>query len=303
MAFDRLQALKNIEQQLPMASAEQEKQLKAAQAIRMKQGVAAAPAMADAQQLGAQSAAQRGAIELQQQQALQQGTLQARQAVGAEQQAVAQQELFNQQQAVEKRIGDQGQRLFHLNAAAKQELVDKEMQIKTDTLGRQVLSTRQAADWAITNAKNQEELKDFAQKSQIAMERKAQIIKHAYALVQQEMKEQSAKGMQEQNQAFTMEMRGLSKGLQKWIDDLEAKGTKFSQQMTMGGTIVGGVVGGVVGGYFTGGTGAVQGAMGGAVIGGAAGQAYAGSQGSANSAGLSNINTNVDSGSGYNRQY
>jgi hypothetical protein len=297
--------LQNIEQQLPMVNSQQEKQLKAANAIRLQQAVASAPAgagQADVQQLGAGAAAQNSKTELAQQ--AQQGQVQ--QQVGQQKLAVqgqqAQESLFNAQQATDARMNQQVNRLTSMNAQAKSELFDKEMQIKQDALGRQVLSTRQAADWAILNAKNQEELKGFAQNAQIAMDRKTQIIKQAYAILNQQMQAEADRGMQESNQAFTLEMKKAGDKLQEWIDDLEKKGTQFTQQMTMGGTIVGGIAGAVVGSYFPA-IGTMAGAAGGAALGGYAGQAYAGSQGAANNSGVSSINTNVDSGGGYNRQY
>lgn len=271
----RMAALQNLQKQLPVASQKVASGIQAARDIQLQQAVAKAPTGAAiapaAQQTAAAATAQTGAQQVEAakqmvQQAGQLGQLQL-----GEQQLAAQQRAAQQQQAARQQEMTNVEKLGRLDMAAKQELYDKEMQFKKDEAGRTLFNERQLADYAIRNARSEEEYKRYAQDAELLAKRDLQATEAAFNLVMEDLKSKWQLAEQRQDQAAKEEIARIEAAAKAAMEKKRNKAANSAAMWSSGGMIVGAVAGAVAA-PFTGGainpaTGAMIGAQAGSGLG------------------------------------
>jgi hypothetical protein len=201
----RMAALQNLQKQLPVASQKVASGIQAARDIQLQQAVAKAPTGAAiapaAQQTAAAATTQTGTqqVEAAKQMVKQAGQLGQLQL--GEQQLTAQQKAAQQQQAARQQEMTNVEKLGRLDMAAKQKLYDKEMQFKKDKAGRTLFNERQLADYAIRNARSEEDFKNYAQTAELVGRRKIQAMEAAYKVIEEDLKQQWSIAEQQKDQA------------------------------------------------------------------------------------------------------
>lgn len=255
----RMTALQNLQNQLPVASQKLASGIQAARDIQLQQAVAKAPTGAAiapaAQQTAAAATAQTGAQQVEAakqmvQQAGQLGQLQL-----GEQQMTAQQQIAQQQQAARQQEMTNAERLGRLDLAAKKELYDSEIQFKKDEAGRTLFNERQLADFAIRNARSEEEYRKFEQDAQLLAKRDLQASEAAFALVMEDLKQQWTIAEQRKDQAAKEEIVRIEATARAAMERKRARAANSAAMWSSGGMIVGAVAGALIagpGGYAAG---------------------------------------------------
>lgn len=154
-----------------------------------------------------QQIAQAGAEAVQQQaqavQRAQQTKLQLTEGVARQEQAKAQldqREVLNQRRAaLTTSLRKAEDTLTKLGMSTKQQLFDASLQFEQDELGRTVFNERQLMDYAVTHAKDIEQLQDYEQAISQMSERRMRLLQVAQQTIEMEMK-----------QAFQMEQSALN---------------------------------------------------------------------------------------------
>lgn len=237
----RMAALQNLQKQLPVASQKVASGIQAARDIQLQQAVAKAPTGAAiapaAQQTAAAATAQTGAQQVEAakqmvQQAGQLGQLQL-----GEQQMAAQQKVAQQQQAARQQEMTNVEKLGRLDMAAKQELYDKEMQFKKDEAGRTLFNERQLADYAIRNARSEEEYKKYAQDAELLARRDLQATEAAFNLVMEDLKSKWQLAEQRQDQAAKEEIARIEREARLAMEKKRNKAANSAAMWQAGGTI------------------------------------------------------------------
>jgi hypothetical protein len=188
--------------------------------------------------------------------------------VGAAKQAQIQESQKQQTQKLERarKIQEQRQnntvearkseeRLASSNALAKQEIFDSAMQFKKDELGRTLFNERQLADWAVSKAKNEEELAEYEQIAHQALERKQLVFDQAWKVLEQDLQYAWQKAEQEKDYALKEKLAKMKQAYERKKEQMEAEAAAAGSLFAVGGTIVGTAVGA----YFGGPGGAVAG--------------------------------------------
>jgi hypothetical protein len=165
--------------------------------------------------------------------------------------------------------------LSAIDASAKTELFDKEIQFKRDAQGRKILSERQLADWMIQKQATEEDFKNFEQRTSQLHQRKIQLLQAAYAKIEQAEKQAYQLGKGALDKETTLAITEKKRALDEKIRKAKQKAANRSSIITGAFTVAGAVVGGVVGG-MAGGVGAAPGAAVGASAGSGLGQAVSG---------------------------
>jgi hypothetical protein len=278
---NKLTALQNLQNQLPVASQRVAQGIQAARDIQLQQAVAKAPTGAAiapaAQQTAAAAVQQTGQQQAQAAQQMVQQAGQVGQLELGEQKMSGQQAVFGAQQAAEKQELDNVQRLSQLDMNAKKELYDNEISFKRDEAGRTLFNQRQLADYAKQNTVSDEQFKNYAQQAEQVNKRNLQAMESAYNIIAENLKQQSAIAEQNKDQAAKKQIQEIQIELQKRMAKARARAANNMGAWTAGGTVVGAVVGGVAGSLIAPGAGTAAGAAAGASVGGALGS-YAGSQ-------------------------
>jgi hypothetical protein len=278
---NKLTALQNLQNQLPVASQRVAQGIQAARDIQLQQAVAKAPTGAAiapaAQQTAAAAVQQTGQQQAQAAQQMVQQAGQVGQLELGEQKMSGQQAVFGAQQAAEKQELDNVQRLSQLDMNAKKELYDNEISFKRDEAGRTLFNQRQLADYAKQNTISDEQFKNYAQQAEQVNKRNLQAMESAYNIIAENLKQQSAIAEQNKDQAAKKQIQEIQIELQKRMAKARARAANNMGAWTAGGTVVGAVVGGVAGSLIAPGAGTAAGAAAGASVGGALGS-YAGSQ-------------------------
>lgn len=271
----RMTALQNLQNQLPAASQKIASGIQAARDIQLQQAVAKAPtggAIAPAaQQTAAAATAQTGAQQVEAAKQMVQQVGQLGQLKLGEQQMAAQQKVAQQQQAARQQEITNAERLGRLDLAAKKELYDSEIQFKKDEAGRTLFNDRQLADYAIRNARSEEEYRKYAQDAQLLAKRDLQATEIAFNMVMEDLKQRWAVAEQRKDQAAKEEIARIEAAAKAAMEKKRAKAANKAAMWQAGGMIVGAVVGAVAA-PFTGGvinpsTGAMIGAQAGSGLG------------------------------------
>lgn len=186
-----------------------------------------------------------------------------------------QQQMSNMRRAAgyQKSNFDEGLKLERdlsaISKDAKQELYDKQLEFKRDSAGRKMLSERQLADWMLTKAAGEEDLKNFEQRSQQLHSRKLQLMQAAYAKISQTEKQLAQRGSDLRARQLKLEIAAAKAAAEEKIRKQKAK--KGAMGMMVKGAFT--VAGAIVGGMYSAGLGA----GGGAALGSAAGDVVVGS--------------------------
>lgn len=247
----RMTALQNLQNQLPVASQRVASGIQAARDIQLQQAVAKAPTGAAtapvAQQTGAAAAAQTGAAQVDAAKQMVQQAGQVGQLQLGEQQMAAQQQAAQAQQAARQQEITNADRLGKLDLQAKKEIYDAETQFRKDEAGRTLFNERQLADYAIQNARAEEQFKNYAQQAEILNKRKLQAMETAYKIVEEDLRQRWAVAEQTKDQAARKQILEIRAELERQKAKARAKAANSAAMWSSGGMIVGAVAGGILG--------------------------------------------------------
>lgn len=262
-------ALDQIVGNMPVANERRRQQQQAATDLQLQQAVKAVPAAqatpAIAQTLGAGAAQAAG----------QQAVDTAKQNVAVNQQAggmALQQKQADIQQGLQalRRGQDTAQltdeqQFANISEAAKREMFDSRMQFSKDEQGRSYMNERQLADYALTHARNVDQLRDYTQTAEQLQARKSQALEAAQARIDQELQFQSSLSNQQQDQALKQRLVEAKRALEQKI--ARDRANAANRAGTFG--VVTGLAGAAAGAAMTGGSpaGAMIGYQAGSAIG------------------------------------
>lgn len=267
----RMTALQNLQKQLPVASQKVAQGIQTARDIQLQQAVAKAPTGAAiapmAQQTAGAATTQTGTQQVEAakqtaQQAGQVGQLQV-----GEQQLAAQQQIAQQQQAARQQEMNAAERFAKLDLSAKQELYDAETRFKKDEAGRTLFNERQLADYAVQNARSEQDYKNLALKAELLNKRKLQAMETAFNIVEEDLKQKFYMAESEKNFAKAQQIAAIRADIERQKEKARAKARNSMTAWQTGGMIVGAVAGAIIGGP----AGYAAGASAGATIGGGVG--------------------------------
>ena len=204
-ASPQLQALQQLQGQLPVANQQLATQQAAGRAIQLQQAAKAAPvgtsATGTAQAMGATQATQAGAQDVQN---LQGALAQANQLGG---QGLAAQATTNQGIIGSEQLGLGAQqqasitKLANVNQEAKQQLYDAQMQFQKDQQGRTIFNQAQLADYAVTTAQNQQQYQNYVQTANDLTQKNLQAMQQAYNITSEQLNNQYQTAKQQGDQA------------------------------------------------------------------------------------------------------
>lgn len=273
----RMTALQNLQKQLPAASQKISQGIQTARDIQLQQAAAKAPtggAIAPtAQQTAGAATTQTGTQQVETAKQMVQQAGQVGQLQLGEQQLAAQQQIAQQQQAARQQEMNIAERFAKLDLAAKQELYDAETRFKKDDAGRTLFNERQLADYAVQNARSEQEYRSLAQKAEMLNKRKLQAMETAFKIVEEDLKQKFYIAESQKNFAKAQQIAAIRTDLAKQRAKARAKANNSMTAWQTGGMIVGAVAGALIAGP----AGYAAGASAGATIGGGLGS-VAGSQ-------------------------
>ena len=282
----RMTALQNLARQLPVASSRIAAGQQAARDMQLQQAVGAAPqgaaATGTAQQLGAAQAQTAGQQAVQRAQT---GVAELSQIGGAglqEQARANQQQIAGMQEGLQQQQMNNVQRLAAVNEDAKKQLYDKQMQFQRDQNGMIQFNAIQMADFATTQAQNQQQYQNWAQQAYDMNQKDLQAVQTAYQKVTQDLDQKYKLAQQNADEATMAQIAQQKAAAEQAMKNKENAAKNNMEAWKTGGTIVGTVAGGIIGSIIPG-AGTVAGAAGGAMIGGAIGGGLGEMAGSANS--------------------
>jgi hypothetical protein len=229
----------------------------------------------EAQQAAAQQVEQAGQIQLQATQRAQERTGQIAQLGEQARAQAAGADIAGRKIDLVREQRENESTLEKLGRDAKQELFDARIQFAKDESGRQLMNEGQLADWAVSNAKSTEELRDRTQTANLLHQRRMDMLQIGYEKVSTALRFEQAKTEQTRNHRRIQELAEAEQNLRLELQR-EQNDAKNKQAMWQtGGTIAGTVAGGVLGS-----AGGPAGTVAGASIGGAVGGAVGGVVGS-----------------------
>lgn len=248
---DKLTALQQLSQNIPVANSQIAQQQKAARDLQLQQAVAAAPAAAtagQAQQVGAQAAQNAGQQTIQAEQTATNQQEQVASAANTQQQQDIGQTVTGLQQGTEATRQQQIQQLADFSETAKQQMFDDRLKFQTDEQNRAFMNQRQLADYAKLKAQSDQDFQNYAENASEVSQAKIEVLQTMSQRLEQSMKND-----------FTRQQEGLDKLTDQQIYDMQrdvnlqiqaAKNQAANTTAAWGavGTIAGAVVGGVVGG-------------------------------------------------------
>ena len=157
-------------------------------------------------------------------------------------------------------------KLTNLNAAASNTLLNETKQLQLDSMGRKIMNERQLQDWYSTKVASEEEWKGFEARTQQLHDRKMQILKRSYDIMEAAERASYARyaGNIDQNtkRIFAEKKRAIEAQIRQAETD-----AANSSALASGLGNVGGIVGGAAAGWFSGGTATPAGYAAGTVIG------------------------------------
>ena len=241
------------------------------QALRARAATQAQPAGASiaqsAQQTGAALTQQAGQQSLQQQ-AQQAGLAQSQaQNVLQRQKLGQQQQLFEKEQDVSRAARSLDQQLFDISQSAATQEADMRRNFNDRVAQTGHLQDMDLANWALANARSEDEFRDRIQSIEQAHSKKSAMINHAYKVVMQNKRQEAEKASTERKNQLKAELREMERS---WKQEQARQRAEAANRQAMfggGGSMVGAVAGGLIGAYF----GGPQGALIGAQVGGQAG--------------------------------
>ena len=208
--------LAGLASQMPVRNKAVADQQRAARMLQLQQAVSQlapqqAPTAAQAAGMGATIAMQSGAEQVQR---AQQTTQQAAQLGKLGQQETALTNLQTtgalQQQAQQESL-DQATRLASLDDAAKREMFDSKLQFKKDQADNTLFSERQLADYKRLSAQGDEDLKNWAQRSNQLHARNVQVLQAISDRLNEALTSDYLKGRQKLDQQTKLELAQMKR--------------------------------------------------------------------------------------------
>ena len=270
MANSRTTQLQNIAGKLPVANQRVAQGLQQANEAQLRGSIATAKAgPRTAQQMGAQQTEVQTKTDL----AAQTNTL-------TQGQQIAQQNIQNMQQETQVKLMEKSNstaklnmqlqnQLAQMDRETKKEIFDANMEFKKDELGRTTWNERQLLDWKLSQAITDEEFATYEQQARQVSRRKIEMLNHAAALLEQELKASFESEQAELDYESQKKVQQAIQKLKKEAQEEQNKSAKRAAMFTTVGTVAGAVIGGIYGG------------PGGAAIGASVGGAAGGAVGSA----------------------
>lgn len=267
--------------QMPVRNQELADQQRAARALQLQQTVAR---MTPQQAPTAQQAAGMGAALAQQagQEQVGRATQQLETAgqvakLGQQETAIAgQQKLGALQEGARQQELSQVDRLAKLDAAAKTELFDKELQFRKDAANQTFFTERQLADYKRQSAASDEQLKNWSNQAQNYHRRNIATLETMYKRLSEIEENNYRIGKQQLDQAARKEIAQLRADTEKRLRDAKNKAAKTAQMWQAGLGIAGAGAGFVASGFNP--AGAMIGYQAGSAIGGTIGAQQAGQE-------------------------
>lgn len=183
MATARINQLRKLAQNVPGANERVSQGLRAAQETQLQETIRQARPQAGpraAQALGEQQAQQAGQLAIQQQQQTQQDLQRVGQMAGQEQGLQAQQRVGEAQRGLSRQARQQADQLASIDQDLKNKLLDQQLEFSRDERGRAIFNERQLADWAVMNARDEEQFKSYQQQVEQMTDRKMQMLRAAH---------------------------------------------------------------------------------------------------------------------------
>ena len=223
MSTNRAKQLEKLSMSLPKQNQQIAQGQQAARTVQLQEQIknlpqgAGGPALA--QNMGAQQAQQAGQIQV----GAQQKNLNQQQLVGQmglEQKARGQrQEGFEQKIELSQRQRKFANQLSKLDIDMKNKLLDAQLEFKKDQAGQTLLNERQMLDYAIKNAKSQEQFKDWAQSMEQATRRKLQIMETANRKLEIALKRGYTENKKKLDRESYMRIREAKEAIERKIRD------------------------------------------------------------------------------------
>lgn len=259
--------------QMPVRNQELADQQRAARTLQLQQAISKltpqqAPTAQQAAGMGAALSAQTGQEQVGRAQQMVETTGQMAK-LGQQETALAgQQKLGAMQEAARQEQLSQIDRLAKLDANAKRELFDKELQFRKDAANQTFFTERQLADYKKQSAVSDEQYRNWANQAQNYHKRNIASLEAVYNKLAEIEKNNFQIGEQKLDQAAKKEIQTLLADAKRRVADAQRRAANNTQMWST----VFGVAGGVAGAF----TGTPQGAM----IGYQAGSALGGTIGS-----------------------
>jgi hypothetical protein len=296
---NKLTALQQLSQQIPVASSRAAQQQQAARDIQLQQAVAKAPTTAPVQQ----TAAQVGAAQAQTtgQQAVQAATNQIQQQGQIAQQGQAVQQMADRKDLAQSEMGLRNEqqsidnRLAQISLQGKQELFDKNIKFERDEIGRAMLNQDQLDDYVLSKARTEQDWANYQQQVEQAYKRKQQFTDYSMNKLSQELQQQSSlenliaereqdvklnTAQREAARKARLQIANNKLAIEQQLADFQfqkekeqADAANRAAKRAMGGQIIGTVLGAAVGTLVAPGAGTAAGASFGASLGGSLGGA------------------------------
>jgi hypothetical protein len=213
----------------------------APQALAQQPGGLAAAGPRALAQAGAQAgAAQQQAVT----QAVQQGAQEQQQAA-QDQLAIQQAQQQDSMRMLKRQVAAQGRELASMMQTdanlAEDELFTQQLRFQQDELGQTMLNERQLADYALNAAKTQEELADYEQEVNLALERKQLLLKRSFDILRQAEEQLFQSEQTEANQELTLKIaqakQKLEEDMQRLAKDAANKAAIWSAVSTVGAAV------------------------------------------------------------------
>jgi hypothetical protein len=127
------------------------------------------------------------------------------------------QRIHEQETLLNRDVNNQQTRFSVLNRDLAKKLHDDTMEFQHDELGRTIWNEKQLMDYAVIQAKNQEELENYATMRQQMVERKQQVMKQAYAVIGQTLQQMLSEDLTNTQHAYNQEHQEKRQQLQLWL--------------------------------------------------------------------------------------
>lgn len=177
------------------------------------------------------------AVAAESQKALEKGMLKANEAKLQRVREIQQRKAELNQQHLQNEV-----KLTALNSVAAQRVYQEQIKFAKDEMGRTILNEAQLADWAVMNAKNAEQLKNYEQEISQALEKKRVLIEFASQKIIQSMEQEFQRADQEKQQQLQIDMMEFKKAAAAAREKAQAEAKSMSTGISAAFTVVGGVM-------------------------------------------------------------
>lgn len=201
-----------------------------------------------AQKMGAQQAQQAGQIQLgakkqQMAQAQQIGQMGLQQ-MGREQRQTG----FEQQLTLSDKQREFANKLNRLDSRLKNQLLDNQLEFRKDKANQTLLNERQMLDYALMNAKSNEDFENYRQAAQQASKKELLMLEVANQKITQALNQGYIEGKGKLDRNLQKELRQRKKDIEDRIRREKEEAKNRAMMWSAGGAIIGGAIGAFAGG-------------------------------------------------------